>query len=214
MCKRNLVCVSVLTIFLVFVLFIMYCSGGESEKATSRDNFVIYGIDINKLSEMKFGDIEEEWSVEADIDSAICIVAIKKEGDFIKKTKKTPNIDYLEVVHAMAEDYASYKDLSPNKIFLSGQISVREVDDVKDAIVKELEKNLPDNAVNRKKMKDIREKFILGNFKDGFSFGFIFSLPEFPYSEFGVSFFRKDKDEEFLYYRYIFSKDENLFPYN
>lgn len=222
MYKKNKSYLFLLSISTLYLVLNLSCSNrGDKNKilkytVTPKDKFVIYGVNVNEIIDMKFRDIEEKLGCETKIDSEMAVVFIRKEGDLVEKSKRTESEDYIEVVYGPIKDsivYTQYKDILPHTIEFFGWLSIDEDSDVKGSIITELAKNLSDNDTTRQIIKHIRQKFIRGNLEDIKWIEIDFNMPKFLLAKFSIGFVSYEgKISRKLIYKYIFSIKEEPYP--
>jgi hypothetical protein len=192
------------------------CNAKKEEKVIAeytvipKDNFIVYGIDVNRFIELKFLDIEKELSSETRVDSAVMVVYLDKSNDFVQKIKKTEIKDIITFTYGPIEDltiYERYQDISPKTIRFYAGLLPTEDSTNKESVIRELQKNLPDNDTTRQIVAQIRKTFILGDYQDKLILIVNFDMPKFRIAEFVIGFAYGK-----MFYKYTFSTTEMLYP--
>lgn len=206
-------------VYSIICIAVISCSSSEGKKEiieeysiTPKEPFVIYGYDIKNLINMDFGELEKKLGSEIKVDSEVAVVFIRKKKDFTRKSKSTATKDDIEAVYGPIEDlriYKLYQEISPLTVQFWGTFSVDENLYVKESLIRELQKNFPDNDTAKLIIDKIRNQFILGKYSTDSVICINFKIPEFSIAEFDIGF---SKYREELFYKYFFSLTENPYP--
>ncbi len=188
---------------------------GIIEEYTIKPNkeFVIYGVDINKILHSNFSEIEKILNCKTEIDREVSVIFITKRKDFVCASIKTEIKDYIEIAYGPVEDinnYERYDLIVPFSMIYYATLNVNENVITKNTIIEELKKNLPDDEITRKALNNIKNTFITGSYRKDMGVVKIkFDMPKYPIAEFYIGY---DKDRNVIFYRYNFSRNNEIYP--
>jgi hypothetical protein len=118
--------------------------------------------------------------------------------------------DNILIQYGPIDDLATHKNLGkilPNTIAFYGALKLNENTATKKTILKELEKNLPQNSAAKDILEKIGHIFITGTYREGQEVTITFDSPDFAVANFFIFF-----SQEELNYKYVFSKTKDIYP--
>jgi hypothetical protein len=114
----------------------IHCSGDRNKEKIiaeyiikPKDRFIIYGIDIEKILNKKFSELEKELNSKTRVDEEVSVVFLRKENDFVTKSIRTNSKDMVEIRYGPVEDlkiYKKYKDVISCSIVFYGGLNVND----------------------------------------------------------------------------------------
>lgn len=198
----------------------VHCSGDRNKEKIIAEYtiklkgpFIIYGININKILNKKFSEIEKELNSKTRVDEEVSVIFIYKEKNFVTKSINTRDRDAITIKYGPIDDtsiYKKYKEVIPYSMEFYGGLNTNEKANTKNSVIKELQKNLPDNNLTRKALSDIQNTFVKGDYKAGLVIVINFEMSEFPTVRFSIGFTTIYKNE--IFYRYTFSRKDVVYP--
>lgn len=215
--KTKILLTRLLVIPLCLVLFI-HCGGDQKmERIIAQytikpiNKFMLYGVDINKIIDKPFSEIEKKLNSKTRIDREVSVAFIRIEKDFVPKTTRTEYKDSIDIVYGPIEDtniYEKYEGVVPNSIRFYGELNVNEKPDTKNAVLEELKRNLPDSDTTKRALNDIQNAFLKGNYRGNSVIKIDFEMTKFPLAEFSIRYVDKNK----ILYEYTFSRKKEVYP--
>jgi len=175
-------------------------------------SFRIYGIEIDKILSNNFSKIERTLHAKTKIDEEVSVIFIRRDGDFVTKTQILNIKDHVDILYGPVEDLSLYKkpgSVVPQSAVFYGKLSINEPTDIKRTIVEELEKNLPPKNTAKELLDKIRHDFIAGAYHEGRTLRINFDVTPYHIAYFYIMF----SDKEEIIYRYVFSKEKEVYPY-
>lgn len=205
--------------FLLCSLLILLCISCKEKSKTvfegytvkPNEQLVIYGLDVKKVLNTTFSQIEKEVGSEIQVDREVSIIFIRTNKDFMEKTKKTHIKDGFEIRYGPIEDltlYKKYKQVIPNLLLVTGNFNTNEKINIKKTIVTELEKNLPNSPATQQIIEQINNSFITGEKKD-LNITINFNIPDYPIATFTIGHSSYHQSE--IFYKFTFSKTTDLY---
>lgn len=202
-----------MTVILIVPIFMSCINKTEKrieEYAVMPNKYLIlYGVDIKKMLNKKFFEIEKEIDKKTEIDKEVEIVFIRKESDLVIKKQPTEAKDDIEISYGPIKelhDYERYNDIMPHTIIFNGYLKKSESADIKETIVKELQKNLPKDDTTTQILEKIRNEFIDKNDTNS-TLTINFKMSDFPIANFHIGVFQSE-----IFYKYTFSKKKEIYP--
>jgi hypothetical protein len=174
----------------------------------------IYGIEIEKIFSMKFSEIEKAFNVSMEIDKQASVIVISKKRDFVLKIRgQIVNAikDHIDVLYGPVQNSLLYKNpgsVLPRSVVFYGTLVMSEPNGTKQTIIKELAENLPKNNTTEEILDKINRYFITGTYREGQTFKINFEMAGYPIAYFYIAYSGKGE----IVYRYVFSKDKEVYP--
>lgn len=209
-----------LAVALLSIMLNSACSGKSPKEKMVRNYQVkpnerisLYGLDVHKVIDSKFLEVEKLLNHKAQVDSEVAVVFIRKRQNFISKQFKTDILDYIEITYGPIEDTVIYKDylnVTPRNMIFAASINTKESIKTKESILYELQKILPENDSTKQIINHINDYFILGPYIAGSVMVVNFNMSNYPVAKFAIGFSRESPNE--IFYTYTFSKDKVIYP--
>jgi hypothetical protein len=177
-----------------------------------KGDLIIYGINIPKIMDKPFKEIEKQLGAMVQVDREVAVVFIRRQEDLVFKSHPTVTKDSIDIVYGPIEDlaiYGRFKKMTPNSMILYGSLKMNEKSEIKKTIIAELEKNLEMNDATKRVLEQISNEFITGS-KRKVIITINFVMPGFPIASFDIGFAKAHPDE--IFYKYVFSEKESLYP--
>jgi hypothetical protein len=216
--KKNRMLLFHLLIMPLCLLLSTHCTGDQkSQKIIAQytikpiGKFIIYGLDIGKITDQTFSEIEKELNSKTKIDREVSVAFIGIEKDFVSKSIKTGYKDHIDILYGPIHDpntYERYKDIVPYSIRFYGELNPNEKPITKNSVLEELKRNLPDDDTTRKALNDIQNILLKGDSKKDSVIRIAFEMPKFPIAEFKIGFSYKGD----IFYTYAFSRKNEIYP--
>jgi hypothetical protein len=176
---------------------------------TNNDIF-LYGVDISKIMNSKFYDIEKMLNCKSVIDEELGVIFTDINGNFIRKNIKTDVADYIRISYGPAENsdlYKTYLNVKPTTITFYGSLKDTELLQNKNLILKELQTILRDTDSTKTMINKIRKEIIDNVYTEEIFYDITFITSEFPLAKFYIGFAHGE-----LFYKYVFSKVKEPYP--
>jgi hypothetical protein len=180
-------------------------------KIKPKNEFIICDIDINKTINMRFRDIENRYNEDTKVDSEVSVI-------FIRKNMKTDsnrldtciNLDIDFIFGPIDNDsvFTKFKEVCPNTIVFYGSINRKANLNCKNKVISELEKNLFSDSLSISVIKRIKTEILESTSKNSSSISIQFDNPNLQMAVFYIGI----RDDNTIYYKYIFSKTKEAYP--